>query len=187
MYIFLFEFEDKLCFRNIMAKKSVFYSFHFDNDVMRVQQIRNMGVLDGDEPVSPNRWEEIKRSGNQAVMNWIDDNMRYKKAVVVLIGTETYKRPWVQYEIKKGWNDGLGIVGIHIHNLNCPNNGRCAQGLNPFDQYTISGQYSNWNMGGIVPVYNPSSYDTYNTIKYNIDNWIDEAIRVRGIYSGLVK
>lgn len=26
-------------------KRKVFYSFHFDNDVMRVQQIRNMGVL----------------------------------------------------------------------------------------------------------------------------------------------
>ncbi len=28
-------------------KRKVFYSFHFDNDVMRVQQIRNMGVLEG--------------------------------------------------------------------------------------------------------------------------------------------
>lgn len=43
-------------------KRKVFYSFHFDNDVMRVQQIRNMGVLEGDEPVSPNTWEQIKRT-----------------------------------------------------------------------------------------------------------------------------
>jgi hypothetical protein len=30
-----------------MAKRKVFYSFHFDNDVFRVQQIRNMGILEG--------------------------------------------------------------------------------------------------------------------------------------------
>jgi hypothetical protein len=32
-----------------MAKKQIFLSFHFDNDVMRVQQIRNIGVLEGNE------------------------------------------------------------------------------------------------------------------------------------------
>lgn len=37
-----------------MAKVPVFYSFHFDNDVMCVQQIRNMGMIDGNEPVSKN-------------------------------------------------------------------------------------------------------------------------------------
>lgn len=55
-------------------KRKVFYSFHFDNDVMRVQQIRNMGVLEGAEPVSPNTWEEIKRT-DQGVKDWIEDNL----------------------------------------------------------------------------------------------------------------
>jgi hypothetical protein len=168
-----------------MAKKSVFYSFHFDNDVMRVQQIRQMGVIDGDEPVSPNDWEQLKR--NKGVEAWIQKNMAYKNAVVVLIGEETYKRPWVQYEIKKGWNDNRAVLGIHIHNLNCPNGGRCKQGTNPFNQFTVSGGlYSSWNMGNIVPVYNPSPTDTYNTIKNNIDSWINEAIRVRAAYSGKI-
>ena len=40
-----------------MTKRKVFYSFHYDNDVFRVQQIRNMGLIDGNEPVSPNNWE----------------------------------------------------------------------------------------------------------------------------------
>ena len=38
-----------------MARVPVFYSFHFDNDVMRVQQIRQMGLIDGDEPVTVTR------------------------------------------------------------------------------------------------------------------------------------
>lgn len=44
-----------------MAKRQVFYSFHFDNDVMRVQQIRNMGIVEGDQPVAANEWEQFQR------------------------------------------------------------------------------------------------------------------------------
>ncbi len=103
-----------------MARVPVFYSFHFDNDVMRVQQIRQMGMIDGDEPVSPNDWETVKRRGSAAVERWINDNMQYKRCVVVLIGTETHARPWIQYEIRKAWSDNRGLLGIHIHNLDRP-------------------------------------------------------------------
>lgn len=34
-----------------MAKRQVFYSFHFDNDVMRVQQVRNIGAIEGNEHI----------------------------------------------------------------------------------------------------------------------------------------
>ena len=78
-----------------MAREPVFYSFHYDNDVFRVQQIRNMGVVDGNEPVSPNDWEQVKRTGDAAVETWIDDNLKYKRCVVVLIGSETANRRWV--------------------------------------------------------------------------------------------
>ncbi|BBQ52851.1 hypothetical protein WP2S18C03_19320 [Aeromonas veronii] len=62
-------------------KRKVFYSFHFDNDVMRVQQIRNMGQLEGDEPVSANTWEEIKRT-EQGVKNWINKNIEGKSCFI---------------------------------------------------------------------------------------------------------
>ncbi len=48
----------------LTPKRRVFYSFYFDDDVMRVQQVRQMGVIEGDEPVSPNEWERIQRSPN---------------------------------------------------------------------------------------------------------------------------
>ena len=37
-----------------MAKRQIFYSFHYDNDVFRVQQIRNIGALEDNKPVSAN-------------------------------------------------------------------------------------------------------------------------------------
>ncbi len=158
--------------------KKVFYSFHFDNDVMRVQQIRNIGVIEDNKPVSVNDWEQIKRGGPTAIEKWIDDNMKYKDCAVVLVGEETARRPWVQYEIKKAWNDGRGLVGIYIHNIKCPRNGYGRRGQNPFDQFTVGGT----NLSSIVRCYDPNSYDAYGDIKKNLENWVDEAIRIRKSY-----
>jgi hypothetical protein len=98
------------------TKRQVFYSFHFDNDVMRVQQIRQMGVIDDDEPVSPNEWEKLGKADG-GIKRWIDKNMANRSCVVVLIGAQTARRPWVEYEIKKAWDDKKGLLGIYIHNL----------------------------------------------------------------------
>lgn len=158
-----------------MAKRNVFYSFHFDNDVMRVQQVRNMGVIEGNTPVLPNAWEEVKRNGDKAIENWIDDNMKGKSCAVVLIGADTSKRPWVKYEIKKAWESRKGIVGIHIHNLECPNTGTSKQGADPLKLFTFKRD------GVIVypKTYNQKSTDAYNDIKSNLDEWIEEAIKIR--------
>lgn len=159
-----------------MANRQVFYSFHFDNDVMRVQQIRNIGVIEGNTPVSVNDWEEIKKKGDSAVEKWIDDNMKYHSCVVVLVGEETANRKWVKYEIKKAWNDKKGLVGIYIHNIKCPRSGKCSQGANPFDQFNFEG---GGKLSSVVKCYNPNSDDAYNDIAKNIENWIEEAIRIR--------
>jgi hypothetical protein len=143
---------------------------------MRVQQIRNMGMIDENEPVSKNEWETVKQKGSAAIETWINDNMKYKRCVVVLIGKDTHERPWVLHEIKKAWNDGRGVFGIHIHNLNCPNGGVCAKGVNPFDQFTFTEKD-----GTVVipPVYNPPANDTYNYIKNNLAAWVEGAIGLR--------
>lgn len=43
--------------------RKVFYSFHYEKDVFRVQQVRNIGKLKGNPPATPNTWEEIKKEG----------------------------------------------------------------------------------------------------------------------------
>lgn len=159
-----------------MPKRQVFYSFHFDNDVMRVQQVRNMGALEGNEPVSANDWEEVKKKGDKAIKEWIEDNMSYRSCVVVLVGEETADRKWCKYEIQKAWDDGKGLVGIHIHNLKCPNNGTCSKGPNPFEQFELE---DGSKMSSVVKCHNPKSSDAYNDIKDNIEDWIEEAIAAR--------
>lgn len=155
-----------------MAREPVFYSFHYNNDVFRVQQIRNMGVVEGDEPVAPNEWEQIRRKGDASVQKWIDDNMKYKRCVIVLIGSETTYRPWVKYEIKRAWELKKGLFGIYIHNLKCPRHGTCTKGLNPFSNWTVG----NRSMADLVTCYDPNSWDAYGDISNNLQNWVTSAI-----------
>ena len=157
-----------------MAKIPVFYSFHFANDVMRVQQIRNIGVIEGNSAVNANEWEQIKRSGKAAVQNWIDNNMKYKRCVIVLVGSETTSRPWVKYEIERAWNQGKAIIGIHIHNIKCARTGTCRKGANPFDEFTFK---DGRKLSSVVPCYDPDPSQAYRDITANISGWIDHAIR----------
>ena len=156
--------------------RQIFYSFHFDNDVMRVQQIRNIGALEDNKPVSANNWEEVKKKGDPAIEKWIDDNMKYRSCVVVLVGEDTSKRPWVKYEIKKAWKDGKGLLGVYIHNLKDPNTGKSNKGDNPFDQFTFKDGNGNIKT---IPCKNPSPSDAYNDIKDNLEDWIEDAIKMR--------
>lgn len=113
-------------------KRQIFYSFHYQKDVFRVQQIRNIGSLEDNEPVSVNDWETVKRRGDNAIKNWIEDTIYYRSCVVVLIGEKTATRKWVQYEIEHAWNTGKALIGIYIHNLKDPRNGKSRKGENPF-------------------------------------------------------
>lgn len=45
-----------------MSRKA-FYSFHFKPDSWRASQVRNIGVVDGNQPVSDNDWEDVKKRG----------------------------------------------------------------------------------------------------------------------------
>ncbi len=158
------------------TKRQIFYSFHYKNDVFRVQQIRNIGALEDNKPVSVNDWETVKKGGDKAIEKWINDNMKYRSCIVVLVGEETYKRPWVKYEIKKAWEDGKGLLGIYIHNLKDPKTGKCSKGINPFEQFTFD---DGTKLSSVIKCYNPKSHDAYNDIKENIEAWIETAINNR--------
>lgn len=155
------------------VRRQVFYSFHYANDAFRVQQIRNIGAIEGNTPCSSNDWESVKRSGDASIQRWIDEAMNYRSCVVVLIGSETSTRKWVDYEIRKAWDESRGLFGIYIHNLNCPRQGRCIKGANPFESVLLkNGQ----RLSERVRCYDPG-VDAYNTIAQNMSRWIDLAIQ----------
>lgn len=162
-------------------KRKVFYSFHYEKDVFRVQQVRNIGKLEGNPPATPNTWEEIKRKGDKEIQKWIDENLAGKSCLVVLIGEDTAKRKWVKYEIQKAWNEGKGVLGIYIHNLKDPKSGKYSRkGRSPFEQFKFKKDGS--KLSNIVNCYDPKSSDAYNNIADNIEEWIETAISIREEY-----
>lgn len=165
-----------------MARQT-FFSFHFANDHWRAGQVRNAGVVEGNAPVSDNKWEEIKRGGDAAIRTWIDGQLAGRSCVIVLIGSETAGRRWIKYEIEKGWNDGKGVVGVHIHGLKNSKGLTATIGRNPFDDFTM--KRDNSKLSSIVKTYNPAgstSTAIYDSIKVNLATWVEEAISIREQY-----
>lgn len=137
---------------------AVFYSFHYERDVMRVQLVRNLGMIEGNKLLNAQDWEAVRRKGSSAIVNWINEQMRNKSAVIVLIGRETASRHWVQYEIQRAWDLKKPILGIRIHGLSSM--GRVdSPGDDPFTN--IDG-HKGYNPG--IPIFDPTVSDYYGRI-----------------------
>lgn len=152
---------------------AVYYSFHYKRDAFRVQKVIQMGALEGQQILKPQEWEAVKARGDKAIESWIDDKMRNKTALVVLIGTETSQRRWVRHEIIKAWNENRRMVGIHIHRLLGSTQQMDPKGANPFAKISLT---NGRTMDAYVPVYDPLGADSqavYNTIKANLKSWVD--------------
>lgn len=165
-----------------MARK-VFYSFHYIPDNWRASQVRNIGVIEGNAPASDNDWETVKKGGEAAIQKWIDDQLNGRSCAIVLIGAETAGRKWINYEIGKAWNEGKGVLGIHIHNLKNSEGRQSSKGANPFEGFTMDRDKS--KLSSIVKTYDPPGYDSasvYAHIKANLSDWVEEAIRIRNNY-----
>jgi hypothetical protein len=162
-----------------MARR-VFYSFHFNNDFWRTQQIRNINALEGQLLCSANDWEEVKRKGNSSIERWIEEQLKGKSCVVVLVGAETANRPWVVHEISKGWNNKLGVLGIRIDKLLDSSGRPSVAGNNPFSKVTFTG--TSKTLAEVASLKIPTGSDSkaaYASIASNIESWIEEAIRTR--------
>lgn len=165
-----------------MARK-VFYSFHYVPDCWRASQVRNIGVVEGNAPASDNDWETITRGGEKAIESWIDSQLLGKSCTIVLIGTNTAGRKWINYEIANSWNGEKGVLGIYIHNLKNRDGYQSTKGRNPFDDLTM--KMDGRKLSTIVKAYDApysTSINVYNYIKENIENWIEEAISIRKNY-----
>ena len=164
-----------------MVKRRAFFSFHYTPDNWRAAQVRNIGAVEGNVPVSDNDWETVTRSGEAAVRNWINNQMRGKSCAIVLIGRHASGRKWIKYEIEKAWNDGKGLLGIYIHNLEDRNGEQSGKGANPFYSIFVNGR----RLSNIVKDYDPPykrGKNVYAHIADNISDWVEEAIRIRGRY-----
>lgn len=118
-----------------MAKR-VFFSFHYHDVIdFRANVVRNHWMT------KPNReqagyfdasiWENAKRQGDVALKRLINAGLDGTSNTCVLVGSNTYARPWVRYEILKSFRRGNHIFGVHINGIKCKNGQTKLLGDNP--------------------------------------------------------
>lgn len=171
-----------------MARRA-FFSFHYQRDIWRVNQVRNSWVVQPGEQEAvwydASLWEKVKTKGDAALERLIDEGLTNTSVTVVLIGAETSQRKWVNYEIRESHRRKKGLIGIYIHNLKSRLGLTDIKGKNPFDNFYIEEEIRVSLLGATNrKVYFSELYPTYdwtldNGYK-NIGSWIEAAAKKAG-------
>jgi len=124
-------------------KRRVFFSFHYDHDMWRANQVRNSwrfqkedqreerGFFDG------SIWGNSKRRGDESVKALIRDGLKNSSVTCVLAGPFTYQRRWVRYEIAQSVARGNGLMTVKIHDLRDSGGRASYVGPNPLDHMGV--------------------------------------------------
>jgi len=122
--------------------RHVFFSFHYQDVAdFRANVVRNSWFTQNRDNkevfYDKSIWEEAKLKGATALKQLIQNGLRYTSATAVLIGGETHTRKWVKYEIFKSFEDGNGLLAIHVNRIKGKEGYIALKGLNPFDRLGI--------------------------------------------------
>jgi len=131
-----------------MMARRVFFSFHFDHDSWRANQVRNSNVVAGPDVAGffdHSEYEDAKKRGDEAIRRMILRHLDGTSVTVVLIGTHTSERQWVKYEIEQSINRNNGILGIYIHHLKDQNVQTSLRGFKPTVAYGTQFPAYDWD------------------------------------------
>jgi len=142
-----------------MAKR-VFFSFHYEDVIdFRANVVRNHWLTKPNSQVAgffdASIWEEEKKTSSLALKRLINRGLDNTSNTCVLIGSETYKRPWVRYELLKSLKKGNHIFAIHVNGIKCRNKETKTLGKNPLDYVGVFAK----------------DYDSYHLIYKNNNKW----------------
>lgn len=142
-----------------MAKR-VFFSFHYE-DVIRANIVKNHWIAKPDRESAGffdgSLTEKEKIIGIDRVKALINNGLINTSNTCVLIGSETYTRNWVKYEIFKSLDKNNHVFGVHINELQEFNSPPKSIGPNPFDYIGVK-----YNNGHWIPYH----YGQYGWEKY---------------------
>ena len=142
-----------------MARR-VFFSFHYQLDIFRVNQIRNIPNITGCAAAGfqdASIWEDEKKKGEEWIKALIRKELENTTVTVVCIGSKTAGRMYIDYEIEQSIARQNGIVALRINHLKHIDGSVSAEGAIP----------SKLSVGGFVP-------HKYHDAK-SLERWIEDA------------
>lgn len=173
-----------------MAKR-VFFSFHYQDVVdFRANVVRNHWLTKSDHEEAgyfdASIWEKSKREGEESLKRLINGGLENTSNTCVLIGSKTYCRQWVRYEILKSFMRGNYLFGVHINGIKDKEGQTKANGVNPFEfvgvTYSkdgttgklwekINSEWTEYTMIGGTSEFSCSVEEPYRDKGFNFSNW----------------
>lgn len=125
-----------------MARR-VFFSFHYQDVIdFRANVVRNHWMTKPDRDAAgffdASIWEEAKKQGDIALKRIINGGLDNTSNTCVLVGTETYARPWVRYEILKSFVRGNHLFAVHINGIKGKDQKIKVLGPNPLEYVGVT-------------------------------------------------
>ena len=160
-----------------MARR-VFFSFHYDEDVWRANQIRKCWVTQDRESAGffdSSLWEATKLRGDEAIKKMIRDGLANTSVTAILVGAHTAGRKYINYEIEHSNNVRRnGILAIRVNGLGDRFGNTAPRGRNPLDEWTFTDTGKKFS----------EVYDTYDWVAdngyQNCATWFEKAARQAG-------
>lgn len=134
----------------IPQKRRVFFSFHYQNDIWRVNQVRNSWRYQKEDRrfadgfYDASIWESSQRKGVDSLKALIREGIKNSSVTAILVGANTYQRRWVRYEIARSVIKGNGLLAVQVHQMRDRQRYVSNEGPNPLDYMGV------YNTGGNI-------------------------------------
>lgn len=126
----------------LMARR-VFFSFHYQDVIdFRANTVRNHWVTKPDREQAgyfdASIWESAKKQGSVALKRLINGGLDGTTNTCVLVGSQTYARPWVRYELLKSFVRGNHLFAVQINGVKGKDGQTKPLGPNPLDSVGVT-------------------------------------------------
>ena len=161
-----------------MARR-VFYSFHYQADIFRVNVVRKSGEFGKASRThfDASLWERSKAKSTGYLRKLIDDGLAGTSVTAFLLGTDTANRRWVEYELLKSVAKGNGLLSVHIHRVPAPSqvlwgtSTTAAKGPDILSRYYVEVNGLRRRLSDLFNTYDWSA----DTGHANIGRWVERA------------
>jgi hypothetical protein len=121
----------------------VYFAFHYQDVIdFRANVVRNHWITkehrDDAGYFDKSLWESVQRPGGIGLKRLIHNGLEGTSVTCVLIGTHTYARPWVRYELLKSLKRGNRLLGIHINSIAGKDRQTKPAGPNPLEYLGVT-------------------------------------------------
>jgi len=122
--------------------KRVYFAFHYQDVCdFRANVVRNHNFVGGVESAGyydHSIWEEAKNTSPLTLKRLINGELEGTSVTAILIGSQTWARRWVRYELMKSIERGNKVIGVHINGIKGKDSQVKPNGANPFDNLCLA-------------------------------------------------